>query len=128
MADLRRTLNGFKKKSEAVFSILFAEGTDYEQIAVATGNHELFNLPPNSVVTEAFIVVETAGDSTTSVVITMGTAAGGAQIMTGGDGRALGRSGTTVAGVNSGTGATVWLRIVNTGGTATNVGRFRLVV
>lgn len=130
MTDLTRLLDGFQKKTKCMMTMLIAEGTDTDQgeIAAADANHLLGLLPPDSLITEAYIQVEVVGDAVTSTTMKLGTASGGAQILSAADGQSLGKEGTFVTGVETGTGAEVWFNIAHVGGSQTAVGKYRVFV
>ncbi len=130
MADLTRLLDGFQKKTKCIFSVLLVEGTDTDQGEIVTGdsNHLLALLPPNALITEAYIAVEVVGDDTTTQVGSLGSASGGAQILSAADLQTLGKEGTFVAGVNTGTGMELWFNAANGTDDSTNVGKYRVFV
>lgn len=123
MSDLTRDNNAFKKKGVSVFSCVIEEGTENGQIAAASDNHQIGILPPDALIVDAFVWVLTVSDAATSCVGTLGTASGGAQIVSGADLTTAGRQGTFVPGVSTGTGANLWLGLTYTGA-ATAVGKY----
>lgn len=124
MTDLTRKLNSMQKKSLSVMAVLIVEGEEVDENA---GNHLLANLPADSVITNAYIVVQTASDAATAATATLGTASAGAQLLTGANLKTLGKQGTFVPGVSTGTGAEVWLNVTKTGA-KTAVAKYLVVV
>lgn len=127
MADLRREKRFFQKKQECFFAGEVNEGTENGEIAAASDNHQLVNLPPDAIITDAYIHVETASDAATSAVATLGTASGGSQILSAGDLTTTGDQGTFTGQSLTGSGVTVWLGLTYTGA-ATNVGKYKVVI
>jgi hypothetical protein len=125
--DLTRFNNTHQKKSISVMVAPVHEGLENGQVPVATANHLLGKLPPDAIVTDAFVFVHTASDAATSQAATIGTASGGAQLVTGVNLKTLGKQGTFVPGVETLTGKNVWINTTLTGA-ATNVGRYSVVV
>ena len=127
MADLTRTNELMQKKSICVFSGTIAEGTDNGDIAAATGNHLLGNLPPDAVILDASIHVQTASDAATTAVGTLGTASAGTEILGAADLKAAGKQGTFAGQLLTDTGVEVWLGTILTGA-ATAVGKYLVIV
>lgn len=127
MTDFTRYNNGSQKKGKCIFAVAMDEGSNSNEFSAASDNHLLGILPPNAIVTDAYIQVNTVSDAATSAVATLGTASGGGQLMTGADLTTAGHQGTFVAGVDSGTGAEIWLGLTYTGA-ATDVGKYVIVV
>lgn len=127
MTDLRREKRFFQKKSECFFAGEVNEGTENGEIAAANGNHQLVNLPPDAIITDAYIHVETASDAVTSATATLGTASGGTEILSAGDLKTTGDSGTFTGQSLTDSGVTVWLGLTYVGA-ATNVGKYKVVV
>ena len=71
-------------------------------------------LPANAVVVNAFFF-NTVQSNATSDVLIMGTAENGTQLVSAGDAKAAGRTGTTTAMSNTGTGVDVWVKHTVTG-------------
>lgn len=112
--DLTRYNEFSQKKGVCVFAGVIEEGTDKGQIEKAAGNHLLANLPANAVVTDAFVHVITASNATT-YGITLGTASGGAQLVSAANGKTAGKQGTFAGQINTGTGEELWLNVTRTG-------------
>ncbi len=120
--DLRRygTLN--QKKSICVA----AAELDFETLGAVTASFQLFNLPENAVITNAYVHVVTASDAATSNVGIIGTAEDGTQVLSAADLKTLGEQGTFTGQSLTGTGKTIWFKQTVTG--AATVGKFLVVV
>ena len=127
MTDLRREGTFAQKKVECFFAAELNEGTEAYELAAGNGNHELVNLPPNCIITDAYVHVKTASDAATSATITLGTASGGSQIMSAGDLTATGDEGTFAGQSDTGSGVTVFLGVTKVGA-ETAVGKFVIVI
>lgn len=112
--NLLRNNQYMQKKSLSFFAGTVEEGTGKGQIAKANGNHLLANLPKDAIITDAYVHVITASNSTTSTA-TLGTASGGAQLITGANIKTAGKQGTFVGQVHTNTGVELWLNTVTTG-------------
>ena len=108
-----------KQERDAKIVELSEEGKSQREIAEEVG----LILPPDALIVDAFVWVLTVSDAATSCVGTLGTASGGAQIVSGADLTTAGRQGTFVPGVSTGTGANLWLGLTYTGA-ATAVGKY----
>lgn len=106
-----------QKKGVSVFAATIVEGTGKGEVSSAAGNHLLGMLPAEAIVVATNIQVLTASDAATSATATVGTASAGAQLMTGANLKTLGKQGTSVAGVATGTGVSVWLNVSKSGAT-----------
>lgn len=127
MTDLVRAKAYAQKKSTCYFAGVIEEGADADQIAAATGTHLLANLPPDTVITDAYVHVITASDAATSAAATLGTTDGGSEIATGVDLKTTGDQGTFAGQSLTTTGKELWLNITVTGA-ATTVGEYLVVV
>jgi len=128
MTDLRRENNAFQKKSESFLAIVIQEGTDAENLPIVNGDHQIANLPPDCIITDAYVHVKTVSDAATSNTMTLGTASGGSEIMSAGDLKtATGDTGTFTGQSLTGTGVTVWLGIIIVGA-ITAVGEYIVTV
>ena len=127
MTDLTRLNDTHKKKSISVMVAPLKEGVANGEVAAATANHLLGLLPPDAIITNAYIFVHTVSDAATSYAATLGTASGGAQILTGADLKVAGKQGTFVPGVSTLTGKDLWFNGTVTGA-ATTVGVYSVVV
>jgi len=127
MTDYTRLNNGFQKKSICVFASRMKEGTEDQNLPIAGGDHLLALLPPDAIISDAYVFVKTVSDAATSAVAQLGTTEGGAEILTGADLTTAGKQGTFVPGVETLTGKDLWLNHVVTGA-ATAVGDYVFVV
>jgi len=126
--DLRLQNEAFQKKSTSYFAIFLEEGTDDNNLPLGDGDHQLCDLPPNSIITDAYVHVNTVGDMATSGVATLGTASGGSEIMSAADmDAATGKTGTFTGQSETDTGVTVWLGITIVGA-QTAVGKYYIVI
>lgn len=113
-----------QKKGICVFAANLMEGLDsYEATA---GNHLLGNLPPDSIITDAYIHVLTASDATAATG-KLGTTSNGTQILGSSNLKTLGKQGTFAGQTSTGSGTEVWLGTTATG-TPTNTGSYVVVV
>lgn len=123
--DLTR-INGYsQKKNITVFAGVVIEGADAKQgeIPAASGNYVLAKLPPDAVITNAFVHVLTASDAATSAVATLGTAEAGSEILSAANLAAVGETGTFTGQSLTTTGVDVYFGITITGA-ATTVGEY----
>lgn len=127
MADLTRANNAFQKRGVCYLATVIEEGTDDGDLPLGTANHQIANLPADSLITDAYVFVLTAGDAATSAAATLGTASGGTELASGVDLKTLGDQGTFTGISNTGTGVTVWLNVTKTGA-ETAVGKYLVVV
>ncbi len=130
MTDLTRLNDNFQKKGICIMAAPLIEGADVDngEIAAATANHLLANLPKDAYITGAFVFTETVSDAATSAVLTLGASSGATDIMTAGDLATAGKTGTVNSSfINTGTGLEVWANITITGA-ATAVGKYRVIV
>ncbi|AWD90295.1 hypothetical protein [Dickeya phage Amaethon] len=107
-------------------NVIAAGGT----LAVGTNNFLIGTLPERSVITDAYIVVDTAANSATSAAVTVGIAEEGAEIMASTSVAAVpatGVIGTLVNKRKTSTGLDVYVGITYTGAT-TNFGDFTVVI
>ena len=128
--DKTRANRFMQKKSECFFAAEVNEGSEDWEIdsADAETDNLLANLPPNSIITNAFIHVKTVSDAATSATGTLGTTDGGAEILSAANLKAAtGKVGTFAGQSLTGTGVGLYLRIVYVGA-VTNVGEYLVVV
>lgn len=107
-------------------NVALAGGT----LAVGANNFLIGTLPERAVITDAYIVVDTAANSATSASVTVGIAEAGAEIMAGTSVAAVpatGVIGTLVAKRKTSTGLDVYVGVTYTGAT-TNFGDFTVVI
>ena len=127
MTDMRREDSFFQKKCESFFAIELNEGTESYELALGSGNHQLAEIPPNCLITNAYVFVKTASDAATSNVLTLGTASGGTQILSAANLKTAGKQGTFTGLSNTSAGVTLWLGVTVTGA-QTAVGEYIVVV
>lgn len=127
--DMTRSGEFSQKKSICVFAADIAEGTSLNegQVPAATGNFLVGKLPPDSVVTNAYVHVITAGDAATSATAKLGTAEGGSEVLSAANLKTLGKQGTFTGQVHTNTGVDLYLGLTITGA-ATNVAHYVVVV
>lgn len=125
--DLTRYNESCQKKSVSVMVAPITEGTGNGEISAATANHLIAKLPAKSHITNAYVFVATASDAATSAAATVGTASGGAQILSAVNLKTTGKQGTFAGMTDTATGVDVYLNLTYTGA-ATNVGRYRVVI
>lgn len=127
MADLSRYNNAFKKKLASVMTFELNEGTDKGEIEAATANHLVGYLPAHAIVTGAYVFTKTVSDAATSTAAKLGTASGGSQILSAGNLKTAGKTGTFTGHSDTGTGVPVYLGLTYTGA-ATEVGKYVIVI
>lgn len=127
MVDKTRANNFMQKKSICFFAALVTEGTDDENIGVTSEDYLLAYLPPDSVITDAYVHVKTASDAATSAVATLGTTVGGTEILSAADMKSTGEQGTFTGQSLTSTGVPLYLGTTITGA-ATAVGEYVVVV
>ena len=126
--DETRENNFHQKKGICLFASEVLEGTEDAQIASGSGNFLLANIPPRSVITDAYIHVVTVSDAATSNIATLGTTEGGTEILSAADLKtATGKEGTFTGQSLTTTGKPLYLGITTTGA-ATDVGKYVIVV
>lgn len=117
----------YQKKSECFFAAEVNEGTESYEIGVTSDNYLLANIPPDAIITNAYIHVATASDAATSAVATLGTAEGGSEILSAADLTSTGKEGTFTGQSLTDTGKELYLGVTITGA-ATAVGKYKVVV
>lgn len=125
-----RTDDFAQKKGISYFAGVVKEGTDVQngQIPGAeAGSYHVANLPDNALILNAQVFTKTASDSTTKTA-TLGTASGGAQIMTAANLTLAGAAGGFVGVQDTGTGVELWLNIANGSADGTDVGEYVVYV
>jgi len=116
-----------QKKSECFFAGEVVEGSESFEIPAASGNYRLANIPPDAIITNAYIHVETASDAATSNTAKLGTAEAGAQILSAANLKTLGKQGTFTGQSLTLTGKELFLGVTVVGA-ATAVGKYHVVV
>ncbi len=125
--NMSRENRFFQKKEECFFAAEVVEGTQSFEVPAATGSYILSTLPPDTIITDAYIHVEVASDAATSAVGTLGTADAGTEILSAADLATTGKQGTFTGQSLTGTGQELYLGITVTGA-ATTVGKYIVVV
>ena len=97
------------------------------ELATTTANYKLANLPEKALITNAYIMVNTASDAATSATGTIGTTEGGNDILDAADLKTLGQEGTFAGLLDTGSGKELYLRLAIVGA-ATAVGDFTVVL
>lgn len=115
-----------QKKVVSVFAADIKFGSEDENIALTTGNYLLAKLPPEAIITDAYVHVITASDAVTSAVGALGTTEGGTEILSAADLATAGKQGTFTGQSLTGTGVDVYLRATITG--AATEGEFVAVI
>lgn len=111
-----RTARFMQKKTECFVGANVTEGQGAAEIdGTASGNFLIVNLPDNSLITNAYVWVKTVSDAATTAVLNLGTTESGTEIMSAGDLKALGESGTFTGTSDTGTGVPVYMEVQKTG-------------
>lgn len=85
-------------------------------VGATTDSHLVVKLPANALIVDAYIFTTVASNAATSDVVTIGTTQNGTEIMSAGNAKTLGKTGTfTAQTATTGTGKEVWVRFVVTG-------------
>lgn len=117
----------FQKKEECFFAVEYIEGTGNSEFLAESQNYLMAVLPPDSVITNAFVHVKTASDAATSAVMTIGTAEAGTEILSAADLTATGEQGTFTGQSLTGSGQEIYVGVTVTGA-ATEVGEYIIVI
>ena len=125
--DLTRTGELAQKKGVCVFSGLLVEGTGNGELGILTDNYHLGKLPPDAIITNAYIHIVTASDAATSNTGKLGTAEAGSQILSAANLKTLGKQGTFTGQSKTATGVDVFLTTTIVGA-ATAVGEYVVTV
>ena len=127
--DLTRQSKFLLKKTKSLFADVVVEGASLTagEIPAVTGNYLIGKLPPNAVITNAYVQVLTASDAATTATAKIGTVETGSQILSGVDLKALGKQGTFGTQVDTGTGQDIFMTFTYTGA-ATAVGRYVVAI
>lgn len=127
--DMVREADFAQKKSESFFALRLDEGTESYEIPVAGGNMLLGYLPPDCIITDAYVHVITVSDAVTSSTGTLGTAEGGTEIMSAADlDAAVGKTGTFTGQSLTTTGKGIYWNTTKVGGDGTAVGEVYVVI
>ena len=125
--DMTRENDFSQKKGVCLFAGEVNEGTESFEIPAITGNYLLANIPPDVIITDAYVQVKTASDAATTAVAKLGTAEAGSQILASANLKTVGKQGTFGTQIDSGTGVELYLGVTVTGA-ATAVGKYVVVV
>lgn len=126
MANVNLTRNGNNscKKSKSYFATkLDVKDSD---VGLVTTNLLLANLPPNAIITDAYVHREVASNAATSATVALGTTEGGAQILAAADLKGTGKIGSLVGQILTGSGKPLFAALTITG--AQTAGKFYVVV
>lgn len=122
--NLTRKGNNSCKKSKSYFATqLDVKDSD---VGLVSTNLLLANLPPNAIITDAYVHREVASNAVTSATVALGTAEGGAQIMAAADLKGTGKVGSLVGQILTGSGKPLFAALTITG--AQTAGKFYVVV
>lgn len=122
--NLTRKANNSCKKSKSYFATqVDVKDSD---VGLVTTNLLLANLPPNAIITEAYVHREVASNAATSSTVALGTTEGGAQIMAAADLKGTGKVGSLVGQILTGSGKPLYAALTITG--AQTAGKFYVVV
>lgn len=103
----------FNEKRESRF---ISAKLTFALAGAATDSHLIAKLPPNAIITDAYIFATVASNAATTDVVTIGTTQNGTEIMSAGNAKTLGKTGTfTAQTATTGPGREVWVRHVVTG-------------
>lgn len=116
-----------QKKGVCLFVGDVEVGSADENIAATTGNYLHAKLPPDAIITNAYVHVVTPSDAATSAAMKLGTTEGGTQILSAADLKVAGKTGTFTGQSLTGTGKDLFVGVTVTGA-ATEVGRYLVVV
>jgi hypothetical protein len=125
--DMTRESTASQKKSLSIMATEIAEGAESYEIPAESGNYLLANIPPDAIVTNAYIQVEVASNATTSAVAKLGNVEAGSQVLSAANLKTVGKQGTFTGHVTTGSGTGLFLGVTITG-TATAAAKFVVVV
>lgn len=122
--NLTRKGDNSCKKSKSYFATeIDVTDADVGKVSV---NLLLGNLPPNAIITDAYLHRVIASNAATTATVALGTTEGGAQIMAAADIKGTGKVGTLVAQSLTGSGKPLYAALAIAG--AQTVGKFIVVV
>lgn len=122
--NLTRKANNSCKKSKSHFAAeLDVKDPDVGLVSV---NLLLGNLPPNAIITDAYLHRVVASNAATTATVALGTAEAGAQIMAAADIKGTGKVGSLVGQILTGSGKPLYAALTITG--AQTAGKFYVVV
>lgn len=87
----------------------------FSVVGAATASFLVGKLPANAIVQNAYVFTTVASNAATTDVVTIGTTANGTQILSAGNAKTLGSTGTFTARTFTGTGADVYVTHTVTG-------------
>lgn len=96
-----------EKKSRCLMTVIVDKNV-FDEYADASNNYLVGNLPPDALITDAYVFTEVASDAAT---VTLGTTEGGTEILSAGDTTAPGKSGTFTGESLTGTGKEVHMTV-----------------
>ena len=122
--NLTRKANNSCKKSKNYFAAeLDVKDPDVGLVSV---NLLLGNLPPNAIITDAYLHRVVASNAATTATVALGTVEAGAQIMAAADIKGTGKVGSLVGQILTGSGKPLYAALTITG--AQTAGKFYVVV
>ena len=122
--NLTRKANNSCKKSNSYFAAeVDVKDTDVGLVSV---NLLLGNLPPNAIITDAYLHRVVASNAATTATVALGTVEAGAQIMAAADIKGTGKVGSLVGQILTGSGKPLYAALTITG--AQTAGKFYVVV
>lgn len=122
--NLTRRANNSCKKSKSYFAAeLDVKDSD---VGLVSANLLLGNLPPNAIITDAYLHRVVASNAATTATVALGTAEAGAQIMAAADIKGTGKVGSLVGQILTGSGKPLYAALTITG--AQTAGKFYVVV
>lgn len=122
--NLTRKANNSCKKSKSCFATeLDVKDSD---VGLVSANLLLGNLPPNAIITDAYLHRVVASNAATTATVALGTAEAGAQIMAAADIKGTGKVGSLVGQILTGSGKPLYAALTITG--AQTAGKFYVVV
>jgi len=117
-----------QKRKICILSPVINEGVGEAEVDLSVSqSYRIANLPEDSLIVNAYIWTKGVSDAATSAAVTLGTTEGGTQIMTAGNLKAAGKSGTFTGVSDTGSGVPVWFNATITGA-STNVGEYVVIV
>lgn len=122
--NLTRKADNSCKKSKSYFAAeLDVKDSD---VGLVSANLLLGNLPPNAIITDAYLHRVVASNAATTATVALGTAEAGAQIMAAADIKGTGKVGSLVGQILTGSGKPLYAALTITG--AQTAGKFYVVV
>lgn len=87
----------------------------FDVAGAVTDTFKLANLPGNALILDAYVFATVQSNAATSDAVILGTSENGSEIMSAGNAKTAGKTGTAAAMQNTGTGVTVWAKHTVTG-------------